>query len=183
MDNPPPYKEGNIFSIVLEVAWYALKQNMLKNDADLETLKFRLIKKLLEHDIEDEKIYAMLSFINIYLPFENPENDLIFGEKLDKIIFKDNIMEAISIRDYIIQKYEAQAERRVKRVENQLKKIENQVKAAENHAKEELNSITSAIAQLHANGYTVEAIAELFSKPLPFVLEVLENQANNKTSA
>lgn len=181
LDNPPPYQEGNVFSIVLEVAWYALKQNMLKNDADLETLKFRLIKKLLENDIEDEKIYAMLSFINIYLPFENPENDLNFGKKLDKIIFKDNIMEAISIREYIIQKYEAQAIRRIKKVENQLKKVENQAKAAENQAKAELKSITSAVAQLHANGYAVEAIADLFSKPVSFVIAVIEKQSmNNK---
>jgi hypothetical protein len=241
LDNPPPYKANNIFSIVLEVAWYALKQNMLKNDSDLETLKFRLIKKLLENDIEDEKIYAILSFINIYLPFENPENDLIFVEKLDKIIFKDNIMEAISIRDYIIQKYEAQAQRRVKRVENQLKKVENQVKlaegqvkaaenqvkaaenqvkaaenqakaaenqakaaenqakaaenqakAAENQAKAAENQAKAAenqlamelrntVLQLHAKGFDIETIADVMSKPLAFVLKILENPQNIQT--
>ena len=35
LDNPPPYRENNIFSIILEVTWYALERNMLKNDEDL----------------------------------------------------------------------------------------------------------------------------------------------------
>ena len=106
LDNPPPYPEGNIFSIPLEVAWHALKQNKLKTDDDLEKLKFRLIKKLVEKKVEEEKIYALLDFINIYLPFENPEKAINFTQNIDKLIFKDNIMEAITIREYLIRSEE-----------------------------------------------------------------------------
>jgi hypothetical protein len=166
LDNPPPYQDNNIFSIVLEVAWYALKQNMLKNDDDLATLKFRLIKNLIEKNVEDRKIYALLEFINIYLPFENPENDLIFEQKLDKIIDKDIIMEAISIKDYILKKVEAQAERRIKKAETQAKK-------AESDAKE---SIRRTILQLHAKGFDVDTIADILGKSVSFINDVLENK-------
>lgn len=174
LDNPPPYKEDNIFSIVLEVAWYALKQNKLKTDNDLEKLKFGLIKKLVENNVEDEKIYALFEFINIYLPFENLENNHIFVQKIDKIIFKDDIiMEATTIREFIIKKVEAEADRKVKIAERKIKKTENLLNA-------EVISSIKAILQLHATGYTPEAIAELFSKPLAFVNEIIEKNLNKK---
>jgi hypothetical protein len=164
LDNPPPYKEDNIFSIVLEVAWHALKQNKLKTDDDLEKLKFGLIKKLVEKNVEDEKIYALFEFINIYLPFENLEKDHIFVQKIDKLIFKDDIiMEATTIREFIVKKVEAEADRKVKKIQSQHNK-----------------SFSNAILKLHATGYTPEAIAELFSKPLEFVKKVLEKDLNKK---
>jgi hypothetical protein len=195
LDNPPPYSEGNVFSIVLEVAWYALKQNMLKNDDDLAILKFRLIKKLLEKEVEDEKIYALLEFINIYLPFENPENERTFDEKLDKIIFKDTIMEAISMRDYIIKKVEAeliaQSERRIKRFEakanERAREAENQAREAENQAREAENQRlieqTTIILNLHANNFAPEAIANIMAKPESYIIEIIEKNAENNKSA
>ena len=169
LDNPPPYPEGNIFSIPLEVAWHALKQNRLKTDDDLEKLKFRLIKKLVEKKVEEEKIYALLDFINIYLPFENPEKAINFTQNIDELIFKDSVMEAITIREYLIKKMEAQ-----------IKKAENQAKAAENQAKAAENQIKTVVLNLHAKGFATEDIADILSKPLPFVIEVLEKRFDNK---
>ena len=79
LDNPPPYigKEGNPFAIAFEVAWYALKQNKLKNDDDLKALRFSLIKRLLEQKIESEQIYALLDFINLYLPFADTKKKIL----------------------------------------------------------------------------------------------------------
>ena len=182
LDNPPPYPEGNIFSIPLEVAWHALKQNKLKTDDDLEKLKFRLIKKLVEKQVEEEKIYALLDFINIYLPFENPEKAINFTQNIDKLIFKDSIMEPITIREYLLKKVEAQVERKVNKlvklkVEEQVKKkvekAESQVKAAESQVK-------AAVLNLHAKGFATEDIADILSKPLSFVMEVLEKRFDNK---
>lgn len=172
LDNPPPYPEGNIFSIPLEVAWYALKQNKLKTDDDLEKLKFRLIKKLIEKKVEEEKIYALLDFINIYLPFENPEKAINFTQNIDELIFKDSNMEAITIREYLIKKIEAQAEKKIKKAENQIKKAENQT----NLLKKEQES---AVLNLHAKGFATEDIADILSKPLSFVIEVLEKHIDN----
>ena len=187
LDNPPPYPEGNIFSIPLEVAWHALKQNKLKTDDDLEKLKFRLIKKLVEKKVEEEKIYALLDFINIYLPFENPEKAINFTQNIDELIFKDNNMEAITIREYLIKKIEAQAERKVKKAENQAKQAENQAKQAENQAKQAENQANelkkqqeTAVLNLHAKGFSTEDIADILSKPLPFVIEVLKKHFDNK---
>ena len=179
LDNPPPYPEGNIFSIPLEVAWYALKQNKLKTDDDLEKLKFRLIKKLIEKKVEEEKIYALLDFINIYLPFENPEKAINFTQNIDELIFKDSNMEAITIREYLIKKIEAQAEKKIKKAENQIKKAENQTKQAENQTNLLKKEQESAVLNLHAKGFATEDIADILSKPLSFVIEVLEKHIDN----
>jgi hypothetical protein len=111
LDNPPPYfgKEDNPFSIVLEVAWYALKQNKLKNDEDLMALKFRLIKRLKEQKIEEKVIYALLDFINIYLPFYNSEKGSTFEQNIESLVFNDNNdMEATTIRELYIQRVKEQ---------------------------------------------------------------------------
>ncbi len=180
MDNPPPYPEGNIFSIPLEVAWHALKQNRLKSDDDLEKLKFRLIKKLVEKKVEEEKIYALLDFINIYLPFENPEKALNFTQNIDDLIFKDSNMEAITIREYLIKKMEAQ----IKKLEGQAIKAENQAKQAENQAKQAELKLQkeqeTIILNLYAKGFATEGIADIVSKPLPFVMEILKKYFDNK---
>lgn len=95
LDNPPPYidKEHNPFSIVFEVAWYALNQNMLKNDDDLAILKFGLIRRLLANNIEESVIYDLLDFINIYLPFENTQKETNFDREIDLLIDKNSDME------------------------------------------------------------------------------------------
>ena len=195
LDNPPPYMEGNIFSIVLEVAWYALKQNMLKNDEDLEQLKFQLMKRLVENKIEDEKIYAIFDFINIYLPFENPENSINFTKNIDNLINKDIIMEPMTIREYLAKKVLAQERRRYDRelkkqrveVVNELKKeVEIQLKKeVEFQLKKEVEiqlkkEHEATILNLHAKGFAAETIADVLSKPLPFVLEVLEKNIDNQ---
>ena len=71
-------------------------------------------------------------------------------------------MEAITIREYLIKKMEAQ-----------IKKAENQAKAAE-------NQIKTVVLNLHAKGFATEDIADILSKPLPFVIEVLEKRFDNK---
>ena len=101
LDNPPPYqgKEGNPFAIVFEVAWYALKQHRLKTDEDLMALKFRLIKRLLQNETDEETIYALFDFINIYLPFGDKEKSATFERDLDSFIDKEKNMTPLTMRD------------------------------------------------------------------------------------
>jgi hypothetical protein len=201
LDNPPPYPDNNIFSLVLEVTWYALEQNMLKNDDDLEKLKFRLLKQLVTKKVEKEKIYAIFEFINIYLPFVNPEKEPIFVERIDKLINNDTIMEALTIHQFIEKKLRAEADKRVKRAEYRAyKKAFEKASVIANDAANERVAKASVMAKLegklegklevesllkieqqktirnlHAKGFSVEDIADVVMKPMEFVLEALEN--------
>jgi hypothetical protein len=134
LDNPPPYlgKEDNPFSIVLEVAWYALKQNKLKNDNDLLALKFRLIKRLKEQKVENKVIYALLDFINIYLPFYNSEKGSTFEQNIESLVFNDNNdMEATTIRELYIQRAKEQESKLTKEIKRikAIREVERQEEA------------------------------------------------------
>jgi hypothetical protein len=181
LDNPPPYLENNIFSIVLEVTWFALEQNMLKNDDDLEKLKFRLLKQLVTKKVEKEKIYAIFEFINIYLPFVNSEKEPIFVERIDKLINNDTIMEALTIHQFIEKKLRAEADKRVKRAEYRAnKRVNEAIIEAKLEAKLEAENLLKieqqkTIRNLYTKGFSVDDIAEVVMKPITFVLEALEN--------
>jgi hypothetical protein len=189
LDNPPPYPENNIFSLVLEVTWYAFEQNMLKSDDDLEKLKFRLLKQLVTKKVEKEKIYAIFEFINIYLPFVNPEKEPIFVERIDKLINNDTIMEALTIHQFIEKKLRAEADKRVKRAEYRANKKANERVAnaavmakleGKLEGKLEVESLLKieqqkTVRNLHAKGFSVEDISDVMMKPMEFVLEALEN--------
>jgi hypothetical protein len=77
-------------------------------------------------------------------------------------------MEVISIKDYIIKKIETQAERKFRK---QMKEAENKAYEAQNEAK---NVISNTILNLHAKGFSPEAIADIMSKPLPFIVDIIE---------
>ena len=85
-------------------------------------------------------------------------------------------MEAITIREYLIKKMEAQ----IKKVEKQAIKAENHAKQAENQANLLKKEQETAVLNLHAKGFATEDIADIFSKPLSFVMEVLEKRFDNK---
>ena len=98
-------------------------------------------------------------------------------------------MEPITIREYLLKKVEAQVERKVNKlvklkVEEQVKKkvekAESQVKAAESQVKAAESQIKAAVLNLHAKGFAIEDIADILSKPLSFVVEVLEKRFDNK---
>ncbi len=132
LDNPPPYtaKQDNPFSVVFEVAWHGLKQNMLKNDDDLMTLKFRLMRRLLENDTDVATIYDILEFINIYLPFKKPEKTTTFDRKIESIIDKSKDMGARTIRElyeeFLKENAMKIANKKVKEQFREERKINNQ---------------------------------------------------------
>jgi hypothetical protein len=149
LDNPPPYlnKKDNPFSIVFEVAWYALKQNMLKNDDDLAVLKFGLIRRLLANEVEEAVIYDLLDFINIYLPFENSEKETNFEREIDFLIDKDSAMPTVeSYRERLREMYREkvrQDERKVAR-----KEVRKEVREEFKKERQELRKERQEQAQL-----------------------------------
>jgi DNA primase len=139
LDNPPPYlsKEDNPFSVVFETAWYALKQNKLKTDDDLMNLKFRLIRRLIEHKVETETIYALLDFINIYLPFANSKKEPIFEREIESLIDNDNDMEALTIRQLYDRKIREDGQKLYKQELRKHQKTEIKHKESEKLRQEE----------------------------------------------
>jgi hypothetical protein len=197
LDNPPPYtgKEDNPFSIVFEVAWYGLKQNMLKNDDDLATLKFRLIRRLLENNTDVDLIYKLLEFINIYLPFKKPEKTLTFDREIEVIIDKDKNMEATTIRE-LYGRHLREVERKIaqKEIRKEVRKTQRELAKAELRRQEEARlrqeearlhqeearlhqeTLAAVIFGLHNQGFSVEDIAKTMSKPLDFVQGILDKK-------
>jgi hypothetical protein len=201
LDNPPPYfgKEDNPFSVVFEVAWYALKQNRLKNDDDLKALKFSLIKRLLENRIERTIIYDLLDFINIYLPFQNSEKGITFEQEIDLFIDKEEKMGTTTIRELYIQKVEErerkmdlklqksekrgneaeylrQEEAKLRQEEAKLRQEEAKLRQeeAEKHA-EKLRTI---VLRMHNHGSSIETIADIVAEPIAKIQSIIDKQNN-----
>ena len=199
LDNPPPYahKENNPFALVFEVAWYALKQNMLKNDDDLAVLKFGLIRRLLANEIEESVIYDLLDFINIYLPFENSEKETNFEREIDFLIDKDSAMPTIeSYRERLRELYkekvqddarrdalqfareEFKEEREVlKKERRELTKIRKQeAKKHQDEAKKHQEKLLSIVLRLHNHGSSVATIADIVAEPIEAVQAIIDAQ-------
>jgi hypothetical protein len=200
LDNPPPYfgKADNPFSIVLEVAWYALKQNKLRNDADLMALKFGLVKRLKEHKIEANVIYALLDFINIYLPFYNSEKASTFEQNIESLVFNDNNdMEATTIRELYIQRAkeqelkltkeikrikavrqeERQEEARMRQEEARMRQEEARMRQEEARMRQEAeDKLKVAILSCYNQGFSADKIAIMFSQPLNFIQQIISNK-------
>jgi hypothetical protein len=205
LDNPPRYigKEDNPFSVVFETAWYALKQNKLKTDEDLKNLKFRLIRRLIEHKIDTETIYALLDFINIYLPFANSKKEPIFEREIESLIDKDNDMEALTIRQLYERKIredgeklyktevrkhlktESRRQEAVKMRQEEAKMRQEEAKMRQEEAKmrqeearlrlEAESGLMSLAFQLHNQGISIEKIAEMMTKPVEFVQKLINS--------
>jgi hypothetical protein len=195
LDNPPPYlgKEDNPFSVVFETAWYALKQNKLKNDANLMALKFSLIKRLKQNNVDTATIYAMLEFINIYLPFADSEKEPTFEREIDLFIDKEDNMEALTIRQLYDRKIREDGYKRFKKEEKLRKVAENRHQEAERMRQEEArmrqeearmrqeaeNGLMSIALQLHSQDMSVEKIAEMMAKPVAYVQKIIDSAQKN----
>jgi hypothetical protein len=205
LDNPPPYAqfETSLFSIVLETAWYALKQNKLKSDADLEALKFRLIRRLLEKNTEPTVIFALIDFILIYLPFGNKKKDSIFEQKIDLLLNpEENMNGIVTPREYLAEKIRKnereklmrewrklerarRQEEEARRQEEEARRQEEQARRQEEQARreeeaearrreEEQVKKTFVIMNLYKRDFTAEMIADVLLEPLSFVQIVIE---------
>jgi hypothetical protein len=163
------YTEGSLFHIKF-FAWYALKQNKLKNDDDLMALKYRLIKRLKEQKMEKEVIYALLDFINIYLPFYNSEKGSTFEQNIESLVFKDDNMEATTIRELYIQRVR-EHDRKI--ADKEMKIIRQKGEEEARMRQEAENRLKAAILSCYNQGFSAEKTAEILSQPLAFVLQIV----------
>jgi hypothetical protein len=188
-DNPPPYsgKEDNPFSVVFETAWYALKQNKLKTDEDLMRLKFGLIRRLIENGTDNETIYAMLDFINIYLPFANSKKELTFDREIESIIDNDNDMEALTIRQLYDRKIREDGDklykkevRRHKKTESRMYEIEHlrqeEARMRQEEARKQQEKLAISVVKLHKQGFSPESIADVLLESLTTVQDIINRQ-------
>jgi hypothetical protein len=181
LDNPPPYhgKEDNPFSVVFETAWYALKQHKLKTDEDLMNLKFRLVRRLLENKVDTETIYALLEFINIYLPFGNSKKELTFELEIESIIDKNNDMEALTIRQLYDRKIREDGEKLYKKEVRRHKKTESrmleEVRMRREEARMRQEKLAISVVKLHKQGFSPESIADVLLESLETVQEIINS--------
>jgi hypothetical protein len=175
LDNPPSSytsKANNPFSVVFETAWYGLKKNMLKNDDDLAVLKYRLIKRLIEHNTDRPTIYALLEFINVYLPFENPEKELTFELEIESFIDKDDDMEALTIRQIYERKIREDGEKLYKK---ELKKHQKTEKMRQEEARMRQEKLAAIVIKLHQEGFSAEKIADMQLEPLSLIQAIIHS--------
>ena len=142
-----------------------------------KSLKFRLIKRLIENEADDATIYALFDFINIYLPFGDKEKSLTFERELDLLIDKDNDMEAVTIRDFYIRKVREQdrriAQKEIK-AERKIAEEEARMRQEEAQRREEAeNKFIDVMFELHNQGFSIEKIATIMRQSEDFVQNVM----------
>jgi hypothetical protein len=188
LDNPPPYieKKYNPFSVVFETAWYGLKKNMLKNDDDLAVLKYRLIKRLIENNTDRATIYALLEFINVYLPFENSEKELTFEREIESFIDKDDDMETLTIRQIYDRKIREDGEKLYRKELRKHQKTEKMLQEEAQARQEEARmrqeearmrqeKLAAIVMKSHEQGVSAESIADMLIEPLSMIKEIIRH--------
>ncbi len=137
----------------------------------------------MQHKIEESVIYAMLDFINIYLPFQNSEKGHTFEQEIESLVFKDKFMEATTIRELYIQRLDEQTQKRIKRInakyqeaEKKYQEAEKKHQEAEKKHQEAEQKIIAAILNCSKQGFSAENIADMLLQPLQFVKETIDRK-------
>ena len=103
MDHEPnaSHRLGNLFSLVVEVAHQELSLKN-KGDDDRLDIKIKLVRRLLQLNIERRKIRKLLNFIKFYISFD--EDD--FFNKFERDIQQlTKSREAMGIEEAILQEF------------------------------------------------------------------------------
>lgn len=152
----------NLFDTVLLTAYWAIqrKKNAL-SDEDLVGLKIDLMRRLLSKSIEKEKIRRLFDFINGYLHFEKPENNLNFEKKFDELVKTEKNM---GITEILVRQASEKAREEAlveARKEAQAEIANAQEKAQEERHKERKN----AVRNMRQLDFSVEKIAGILGLP------------------
>ncbi len=159
LKNPPPYAQDNLFAYVLETAWYGLKTNKLKNE-NLGVLKWNLLRRMTDKGISKGKILSLLDFISAYLPFEKPEESDTFDR--ESIAFlNDTKEEKMTITEF-----------RMKLVR------EEGIEQGEDIGRE--SELYDNVVTVFEKGHSAESIADLLSKPLAKVQQIIARYQASK---
>ncbi len=87
LDNPPETHSNpdNPFSIVMEMAWFALRKNKLSEEYYVEVGK-KIVKKLVNKGFDSVTIRNIVEFIRYYVNFENSKIFDKFNKAIDKTL-------------------------------------------------------------------------------------------------
>ncbi|HFB99648.1 MAG TPA: hypothetical protein ENJ53_02475 [Phaeodactylibacter sp.] len=87
LENPPSKSldPDNPFSIVMEIAWYALKKNKLSEE-NYVSLGKEIVRKLIAKNFDHETIRYVVEFLRHYVGFENSELFGKFSEVIDNTL-------------------------------------------------------------------------------------------------
>lgn len=103
LDFPPEKlrRRKNVFAIVMEVAWYAMKRNKLK-DEHLFDLSKKLIWKLARQGYQTGTIVKVLTFVKHYVRFEKSEFSSKFEEEIDIVLENNETMGILDLEKKIV---------------------------------------------------------------------------------
>lgn len=87
LNHPPETHKNsnNPFSIVMEMAWYALKKNKLSEEHYVEVGK-KIVRKLVRKGFDSMTIRSIVEFIRYYVSFENSKIFNKFNKAIDKTL-------------------------------------------------------------------------------------------------
>ncbi len=87
LNHPPESNQdtNNPFSIVMEIAWYELKKNRLK-DENYIIIGKKIISKLARQGRNRETIHKMIRFIKHYVTFDKSENLNKFEDEINIVL-------------------------------------------------------------------------------------------------
>ena len=145
-------------------------------------LKFRLVRRLIENGSDTETIYAILEFINIYLPFVNSKKELTFEREIESIIDKDNDMEALTIRQLYDRKIREDGDKLYKKELRRHQKTENRLQEEARMRQEEVRmrqeKLVISVVKLHNQGFSPESIADVLLESLETVQTIISRQTS-----
>lgn len=147
----------NLFDTALLTTYWAIqrRRNAI-NEEDLVDLKIDLMRRLLQKDVDKEKIRRLCNFIHGYIRFEKPENSLNFGEKFDQLIkFEKNM----GITEILIK----QAQEEVLLREAKFKEMEATMLKEREAAL--LKERKTTIKNMRKIGFSAEKIADILEYP------------------
>jgi len=78
--------KDNIFSIIMETAWYNLRKNK-PEDTALYDLKFKIIRRFLEMGYSKNRIRNILTFLGFYVNFEDKSLTENFVTKMNEVAY------------------------------------------------------------------------------------------------
>jgi len=163
----------NPIAVVMETAWYGIKRNRKKlTDDGLMSLKFDLIRRLMEKGYSRELIEVLLNFIKKYIRFEKPQKKLIFEEQLNDFLGEKKTM---GVKEAIIQWYSEQAadEREEKVTKEVTEKVTGEV--TEKVTGEVTEDLTKRyISSMRENGLRDEEISKLLNISLEKIKTLFE---------
>jgi hypothetical protein len=118
-----------------------------------------------------------------------PEKEITFDLEIESIIDKEKDMEALTIRQLYDRKIREDGEKLYKKELRRHPKTESLRQEAEKMRQEEArlrleaeSGLMSLAFQLHSQGISIEKIAEMMTKPVEFVQQLINSAKKSYTT-